>query len=95
MKCCDCGIHLNKTEKTAEHIPAKNLYSTYPEEYKQNLLTVPACKSLNNRYSKIDQVIRDAIGIMNENDANQLSLTKKAVGLGDIDALDYLSQYCK
>lgn len=108
MKCYDCGILLNEMNKTAEHIPAKNLFSTYPEEFKQNLLTVPACESCNNRFSKIDQEIRDAIGITNENDERKLLLTKKAIssifrnenwreritGLNDQNKFSVLFNYC-
>lgn len=79
MNCYDCGIPLNQETKTDEHIPAKNLFAPYPESHKKNLLTVPACEGCNNRYSKVDQEIRDAIGIMNENNTKQLALTKKAV----------------
>lgn len=79
MNCYDCGIPLTLETKTAEHIPAKNLFATYPASFKQNLITVPACLTCNNRFSKVDQEIRDAIGIMNENKTEQLELTKKAV----------------
>ena len=77
--CYNCGIELNDENQTREHIPAQNTFAGYPEEYKQNRLTVPACHACNNQYSKIDQEIRDAIGIMNENNEEQQELTRKSV----------------
>ena len=81
MNCYNCGEQLTKETNHVEHIPAKNLFKTYPAEYKKNLLTVPACYDCNiGLYSKIDQEIRDAIGIQNENDDWQNEMTDKAVG---------------
>lgn len=77
--CYDCRKPLNNENSNKEHIPARNLYNGYPEEYKKNRLTVPACIDCNHKYSKIDQEIRDAVGIMNENDPNQQELTRQAV----------------
>jgi len=80
MNCYNCGIELTDETNHVEHIPAKNLYRTYPPEYKENLLTVPACYDCNiGLYSKIDQEIRDAVGIQNENDDLQQEMTEKAV----------------
>src|SRR5690554_1565382 len=77
--CYNCGIELNKENRTKEHIPAQNTFIGYPPEYKLNRLTVPACFDCNNEYSKIDKEIRDAIGILNEDDSKQAEMTKKAV----------------
>lgn len=77
--CYDCGKPLTKDTTTKEHIPAKNLFNGYPPEYKNNRLTVPACFDCNQAYSKIDQEIRDAIGIMNNNEPHQQELTRQAV----------------
>lgn len=79
MKCYNCGIELTKEEKTREHIPAKNLYLGYPEEYKNNLIVVDACLDCNQKYSKIDQEIRDAIGFMNDDNMMQKELTEKSI----------------
>lgn len=80
MKCYNCQIELTPDTNHIEHIPAKNLFSTYPDQYKKNLLTVPACYKCNiELYSKIDQEIRDAIGILNESDDLKKALTEKAV----------------
>lgn len=79
MKCYNCGIELTKANKTREHIPAQNTFVGYSEEYKINRLTVPACFDCNNEYSKIDTEIRDAVGIMNEDDEKQAELSRKAV----------------
>lgn len=79
VRCYDCGIELNKTNTTKEHIPAQNLFEGFPNEYKINRLTVKACQACNSRYSKIDNELRDAIGMMNENNPLQKDLTGKAV----------------
>lgn len=80
MICYNCGTELTDETNHVEHIPAKNLFATYPAEYKQNLLTVPACYKCNvELYSKIDQEIRDAIGILNESDDLKKELTEKSV----------------
>jgi hypothetical protein len=79
MNCYNCGIELTAETNHAEHVPAKNLFSTYPDEFKKELLTVPSCFDCNNDFSKIDQEIRDAIGIMNENNDLQSEMTRKAV----------------
>lgn len=78
-KCYNCGINLTDENKTREHIPAQNTFVGYSPEYKENRLVVPACHTCNNQYSKIDQEIRDAIGIMNEKNDMQEELTRKSV----------------
>lgn len=78
-RCYDCGVALTKENETKEHIPARNLYNGYPSEYKNNRLTVSACHTCNNKYSKIDQEIRDAIGIMNDTSVEQQEITRQAV----------------
>ncbi|QYJ67137.1 hypothetical protein [Flavobacterium litorale] len=79
MNCYNCGIELSYETNHVEHIPAKNLFNTYPEEYKQNLLTVPACYTCNvELFSKIDQEIRDVIGVLNNSEELKKELTAKA-----------------
>mgnify|MGYP007082276451 FL=1 len=38
MNCYNCNKPLSKKENHEEHIPAKNLFKTYPAKYKKNLL---------------------------------------------------------
>ncbi len=78
-KCYNCGIKLSVEIKTKEHIPAQNLYGGYDVEYKKNRIVVPACYNCNQRYSKIDQEIRDVIGILNDDNELQKEITRKAV----------------
>lgn len=78
-RCYDCRTLLNQENSTREHIPAQNTFAGYPPEYKNNRLTVPACHTCNNEYSKIDQEIRDAIGIQNDENEEQQELTRKSV----------------
>jgi transcriptional regulator NrdR family protein len=78
-KCYDCGVNLTKEIKTREHIPAQNLFSGYDETYKINRLVVPACNSCNQKYSKIDQEIRDVLGVINDSNDRQKELTRKAI----------------
>ena len=78
MKCYNCGIDLNKSIKTKEHIPAKAYFVGYGDDYKNNRITVPACRKCNDQYSKLDNEIRDAIGVSNENEADLMELTRKS-----------------
>lgn len=81
-KCYNCGKSLNelpKKERTKEHIPAKSFFIGYPEYYKNQRFTVPACERCNGDYSKIDDELRDLVGIINENDSDKIELTKNAV----------------
>lgn len=77
--CYNCGIQLNKTTATVEHVPAKNLYDGFGSDYKKNRITVPACSSCNNLYSKIDQEIRDALAIKNDDVSQREELTGKGI----------------
>lgn len=81
-KCYNCGVlfsELKKIERTKEHIPAKTLFEGYPEEYLTNRKTVPACLKCNQEYSRIDDQIRDLIGVTNESDSEKKELTAKTV----------------
>jgi len=78
MNCYNCGIELTNKTNHKEHVPAKNIFATYPPEYKLELLTVPACFTCNNKFSKIDQEIRDAIGVLNNNNELQKEMSLKA-----------------
>jgi hypothetical protein len=75
--CYNCGSPIS--DVTREHIPAKCLYAGYSDEYKKNIVTVPACRICNENYSRIDQNLRDAIGVMNENSVEAEELTAKSV----------------
>ena len=79
MNCYNCGIELTSKNKTREHIPAKNLFNGYSDEYKLNRIVIPACFECNNQYSEIDQEIRDAIGILNNDNDLQKEVTRQAV----------------
>ncbi|WP_156039959.1 hypothetical protein [Aureispira sp. CCB-QB1] len=78
MKCYNCGKELTKQTKTKEHIPAQAYFVGYGDEYKLNRITVPACYPCNQKYSKIDNEIRDALGVINESDEKQKELSRKA-----------------
>lgn len=81
MECYNCGRKLSKKEATKEHIPARALFTGYGNEFKVNRLTVPACLKCNNEYSKIDQELRNAIGVTNDDvdDESARELSRKAV----------------
>lgn len=79
LVCFRCGKSLTNENVTREHIPAKAFYSGLPEEYKSNLLTIPACLECNQAHAKIDETMRDAIGIMNHDNAAHGEITRKAV----------------
>jgi len=50
-KCYWCG----KPEEGIEHVPPQNLF---PKGYREQLITVPACRKHNQDFSKIDERIR-------------------------------------
>jgi len=77
-KCYNCDEIIKEGQETREHIPAKNLFEGYSEEYKLNRLVVPACNCCNNTFSKLDQEFRDAIGVLNDTDKKQIKITEKA-----------------
>lgn len=77
-KCYNCDETIEEGQETREHIPAKNLYEGYSEEYKTNRIVVPACNSCNHYYSKLDQEFRDAIGVLNDTDDQQMKISEKA-----------------
>lgn len=77
--CYNCGKELTPKTYTVEHVPAKNLYEGFGEEFKKNRLTVPACFDCNNKYSKIDQELRDALAVKNDDTDYKQGLTAKGV----------------
>ena len=78
-RCYNCGCEFTDDNKeTVEHIPMQALYAGYSPEYKINRITVPGCYKCNHEYAKIDQELRDFIGITNDNDEAQLELTAKS-----------------
>lgn len=58
--CYCCGIELDKTTKTREHIPPKCFF---PKGYKDELITVPSCKEHNNAKSEDDEYLWQMIAI--------------------------------
>lgn len=81
-KCYNCGIDmsdLKKENRTKEHIPARTFFTGYPNDYKDQRKTVPACRTCNEEFAKIDDQLRDVIGILNNGDPNKSELTKKSV----------------
>lgn len=79
-KCYNCGCEFtDDNRETVEHIPMQALYAGYSPEYKINRVTVPGCYKCNHEYAKIDQELRDFIGITNDDNDAQLELTAKAV----------------
>lgn len=77
--CYNCSKELTKDNRTVEHVPAKNLYEGFGNEFKKNRITVPSCVECNNLYSKIDQEIRDAIAVTNGDLKQRKELTGKGV----------------
>tara|TARA_R100000306_G_C4354475_1_gene131916 strand:- start:54 stop:749 length:696 start_codon:yes stop_codon:yes gene_type:complete len=81
-KCYNCGVPIQTLEKkhrTKEHIPAKAFFVGYPEKYKDQRKTVPACYCCNQEYAKIDDKLRDVIGILNDGELHKSELTRRAV----------------
>ncbi len=60
--CYWCGIQLTKETNKGEHVPP---FGFFPEGYREQLLTVPACAEHNTKFSLLDerfQVYIKAIG---------------------------------
>lgn len=79
IQCYNCGNYFDRKAITREHVPAQNMFNGYSEEYKKDRITVPGCSDCNGQYSKIDQELRDAIGILNDKDPKQAEVTRQAV----------------
>lgn len=77
--CYNCGKPLTADIATVEHIPAKNLYEGFGDEYKLMRVTVPACFACNNLYSKIDQELRDVLAVKSEDPEQKQDLTRKGI----------------
>jgi hypothetical protein len=77
--CYDCGKVIHKDDRDREHIPAQCFYSGFGPDYKKNRITVDAHKACNQKYSKIDQELRDAIGISIDNQKGNSELTSKSI----------------
>lgn len=78
-KCYNCGVpfsELSQKDRTKEHIPARTLFDGFPDDYKQNRITVPACRRCNDEYSSIDQEIRDLSAIWNDGAISKENLRK-------------------
>lgn len=68
--CYNCGKELTEGNTTREHIPARNLFDGYSEEFKYNRITVPACRECNNQYSYCDEEFRNMIGMIADKKEN-------------------------
>ncbi len=77
MNCYNCGKEINGII-TREHIPARALFEGFDRQYKNNIITVPACFECNNSYSSTDEEFRNMIGVIAKREANE-QLTKKSV----------------
>lgn len=71
MKCYNCEIELNKSNRTKEHIPSQNLFVGYSIDTKKNRITVPACNKCNGKFTKIDEEFRNFIGVINKHPDNK------------------------
>ena len=76
MKCYNCGISLTKETKTREHIPQQNLFKGFPNEYKNNRITVPSCFDCNNGMSHIDDELRNFASIFDDGTSNKEGLIR-------------------
>jgi hypothetical protein len=53
--CYWCGISLVGEDKEREHVPPLGFF---PKGYRENLMTVPACKDHNSAFSALDQELQ-------------------------------------
>ena len=71
--CYNCGCELTKNEETKEHIPMKALFRGYPLDKLDKPITVPACNTCNNRYSKIEEDFKNIIALWAANENTDIS----------------------
>ncbi len=76
MYCYNCRTSLNPNQNHKEHIPAKCLFDGFPNQYKNNRITVPACYSCNQMFSPLDEEFRNLIGLINKH-PEAIELTDK------------------
>lgn len=92
MYCYNCGKSvsnestINESEDVdvvlknhPEHVPAKCFYVDATLDQKRNLITVPACFRCNNKFSSIDDELRNILGITNNSKDKGEKLTNKSV----------------
>ncbi len=77
LKCYNCNIELNQGIYTREHIPAKNLF--LEATVTSPIITVDACITCNNLFSKIDNEMRDAVAVVNDSTEVLQKFTAKGV----------------
>ena len=77
--CYECGLTIQDGDGDREHIPAQCMYTGYGDDYKKNRIIVPSHKACNHKYSKIDQELRDVIGMITNNQEEKADLTSKSV----------------
>lgn len=53
--CYWCGVALNNIVKEREHVPP---FGFFPKGYRENLMTIPACKDHNSAFSSLDQELQ-------------------------------------
>lgn len=72
-KCYYCGVELNKSNRSKEHIPPKILFSAFTCDS----ITVPSCIEHNSRKSNVDQAI--VAGLMKSLYAGNYLLTQNVI----------------
>ena len=78
VRCYNCGCLLDNSNQTKEHIPPKNLFAGYGDNYKINRIVVPACHNCNNTYSPLDEDFRNFIGTISNVKENDVISRKAA-----------------
>lgn len=78
MNCYNCSKGLRPQDRHREHIPADNLFAGFPNEYKNNRITVDACFECNQSYSGVDEEFRNLIGLINKHPIAR-ELTEKTI----------------
>lgn len=74
LQCYWCGKPLTKETKQREHVPPS---SFFPKGYKNNLMTVPACKEHNQELSELDEKYQFLIKLYRTNEVAFNDLTTR------------------
>lgn len=76
-ECYLCGeILIKNKNKSKDHIPPKCIF---PEKKPFNLITAPCCKTCNDKFSPIDERMRNYFSVIAEAKSNEVGYTAKRV----------------
>lgn len=97
VKCYNCGNPIPNEDRTDEHIPMQALYKGLNgPKNRNNWIRVCGCKSCNDKYSQIEQRLRNLIAVLaKQKGRNDLSKIIEASDRSLKTDLEYREQWTK